>query len=123
LVAHFGTPSELIEAQTRLGLTTPGGLLDQVNRTKQVIHTTDRATDTIPGLAARFGAARSVVGVPMLKDDALIGAIVIYGKQFRPFAKQIEFVQRFTAQAVIAIENPALQAVLMRLSSARPSAL
>ena len=82
LVAQFGAPSDLIEAQTRLGLTMPGGLLDQVNRTKQVIHTTDRAADAIPGLAARFGAARSVVGVPMLKDDALIGAIIIYGKKF-----------------------------------------
>ena len=108
-VAQFGTPSELIEAQTRLGLTTPGGLLDQVNRTKQVIHTTDRAADAIPGLAARFGSARSVVGVPMLKDDALIGAIIIYGKKFRPFTgKQIEFVQSFAAQAVIAIENARL---------------
>ena len=45
-----------------------------MTRTKQVIHTNDRAADATPGLAARFGAARSVVGVPMLKDDALIGA-------------------------------------------------
>ena len=108
-VAQFGTPSELIEGPARLELTTPGGLLDQLSRTKQVIHTTECAADAIHGLAARFGAARSVVGVPLLKDDALLGAIIIYGKKFQPFSdKQIEFVQSFAAQAVIAIENARL---------------
>jgi two-component system, NtrC family, sensor kinase len=87
----------------------PGVPLDRLLKTKKLIHTLDEAASANPAPAARLSGARSHIAVPMVKDDELVGAIVIYRREVRPFTdKQINLVENFAAQAVIAIENARL---------------
>ena len=67
------------------------------------------ARDPLMVTGVEVGDIRTLVAVPMLKANELVGSIVIYRHEVRPFSKkQVEIVSNFAAQAVIAIENARL---------------
>ncbi|MGA7665844.1 MAG: GAF domain-containing protein, partial [Pseudolabrys sp.] len=94
----------------------PDVLLARVTEERRPMQVADMRTDPsylqgdpLPVAAVEIAGIRTLLVVPMFKENEPVGAIAIYRKEVLPFTeKQIDLVQNFAAQAVIAIENTRL---------------
>ena len=116
-VAMHGAPPAYTELRLhKLVHPGPATGIGRVLQTKQAVQIEDASKDQgyserdpMRVSAVELGGVRTLLDVPMLKEDEVIGVVAIYRDVVRPFTdKQVALVQNFANQAVIAIENTRL---------------
>ena len=127
IVAMHNVPPGLAELRRREPLVRAGPLL-RMAETKRLLHIADyteyvasHPADSDAAAFSKLTGVRTTLEVPMLKEDDVVGAIVIYRKEVRRFDdREIALIKDFAAQAVIAIENARLLNELRQRTTTSP---